>query len=220
MHVAATGRLKLSPSDRAALADGARRLGVELDEAAIAALALYADLIAVWSPKVNLISCRDGRELVERHLLDALAMTTLPPPGSSLVDLGSGAGLPGIPLAIVRPDLAVTLVESRRRRASFLREVRRKLALSNVRVLEERAEARKPEVTGEVVTCRAVWTADKAVRYAGPWVRRPGGMLCIFTSIEDAGLVTGAEGLEVVERREYRIGQSGSRMLVVLQAVR
>jgi 16S rRNA (guanine527-N7)-methyltransferase len=213
--VAKAATLALSASDRDALFNGARDLGVELDEAARAALDAFVELLALWSPKVNLISCADGRELVERHLLDALVAAPLLGSGGRLVDLGSGAGFPGVPLAIARPDAAVVLVEPRRRRASFLREVRRNVPLANVSVLEQRAED-AGSVTADVVTCRAVWPVATVVHFARSWVR-PGGTLALFCSVTDARAVDAAD-FEVVDIREYRIESGRLRALVILQS--
>ena len=107
-----------------------------------ARLARYADLLFRWSQRVNLISSGDRTQISAKHLLPSVALRQLilTVPHTAVWDVGSGGGLPGIPLAITLPEARFLLVESRRRRASFLREVIRRLSLKNSSVLNERLE--------------------------------------------------------------------------------
>jgi 16S rRNA (guanine527-N7)-methyltransferase len=122
-----------------ALADGAAALGVAVDDAAHAQLLAYRDELARWNRVHNLTAVRDPERMVPVHLLDALALAPLVR-GERLADVGTGAGLPGLPLAIARRELAVTLIEPRAKRAAFLAHVVRRLALDNVIVERCRAE--------------------------------------------------------------------------------
>lgn len=164
--------MRLTESDRRHLATGAACLGIELTEAMLAAFSGFADVLDLWSRKTNLLSCGSGRELVERHLLDSLALAPLLPKEGLLVDLGSGAGFPGLPLAIQRPDQPFLLVEARRKRVSFLREVRRTLQLLNVEVHEGRAESPPSEHASEAagVLTRAVWSGGELIGIAPIWL--------------------------------------------------
>ena len=115
----------------------------------------YISLLDRWNRAYNLTAVRDPRQMLTRHLLDSLAMH--PFVGASpLADLGTGPGLPGIPLAIAWPGLAVSLVESNGKKARFLREAVRTLGLSDARVLESRAEAVDEPSHYAVVTARAL----------------------------------------------------------------
>lgn len=122
------------------LADGLAGLQLKLPEDAQGKLLAYLDLLAHWNRAYNLTAVRDRGEMIPRHLLDSLAVLPLVQ-GASLADIGSGAGLPGIPLAIARPALAVTLIESNGKKARFLREAARALPLPNVTVEQVRAQA-------------------------------------------------------------------------------
>ena len=132
-------------------------------EAGLAALALpaplsvpllaYLDELEKWNAAYNLTAVRDPREMVTRHLLDSLVLC--PYVNSPLLDVGSGAGLPGIPLAIVRPELRVTLLDSNGKKARFLRHAVRALKLGNVEVVEARVEDYRPEQLFAAVTSRA-----------------------------------------------------------------
>src|SRR2546428_775374 len=123
------------------VAESTARFGVELSSDALSRLARFVDLLALWNRRVRLTGEREARTLVRKHVLDCLAPVPHLPPAGVVVDVGSGAGLPGVVLGCARPDLDLCLVESRRRRASFLREAVRTIPLPRARVLEARAEA-------------------------------------------------------------------------------
>ncbi|MBL8419220.1 MAG: 16S rRNA (guanine(527)-N(7))-methyltransferase RsmG [Dechloromonas sp.] len=121
------------------LAAGLTALGIALPEAAQLKLLAFRDLLLKWNRTYNLTALRDPQQAISHHLLDALAI--LPHVGASpLLDVGSGGGLPGIPLAIARPDLAVTLVDAVQKKATFLQQVAIELGLKNVAVHHARVE--------------------------------------------------------------------------------
>lgn len=210
-------RLRLSEADRRRLSEGAAALGVGLDSTALSKLTAYADLLGVWGERVNLISCGSAYELVERHLLDSLAVEPLLPETGTLVDLGSGAGLPGVPLAIAAVSRTTILVEARRRRASFLREVRRSLPLANVEVAEARAEAPSASQRGgaDAVVVRAVWSRPSDLAVAGDWLR-PGGRL-FWMRGDGASPLPGIERLTWERRTSYQIGGGRPRAIEVFR---
>ena len=115
----------------------------------------YLALLDRWNRAYNLTAIRDPREMLGKHLLDSLAMHPFVG-DASLADLGTGPGLPGIPLAIARPGLNVALIESNGKKARFLREAVRVLGLDNARVLESRAEAVAEPGAFQLITARAL----------------------------------------------------------------
>ena len=115
----------------------------------------YLALLVRWNVAYNLTAIRDPREMLGKHLLDSLAMHGHVG-NERLADLGTGAGLPGIPLAIAKPGLSVALVESNGKKARFLREAVRQLKLDNARVIEARAEAVLESGAFDVITARAL----------------------------------------------------------------
>ena len=118
-------------------------------------LSIYLDLLCKWNAHTNLSAIRDPAEMVERHFGESLFVARHLPPAQTLLDLGSGAGFPGLPIAMALPGLRVTLAESQNKKASFLREVVRQLGLS-VEVWDRRAEVMPAERLFDVVTLRAV----------------------------------------------------------------
>ena len=135
---------------------GCDDLALTLSEKQRQQLLSYVILLAKWNKVYNLTSVRDTDVMVSRHLLDSL--TVLPfLTGHSLLDVGSGAGLPGIPIAIARPDIAVTLLDSNSKKTRFLQQAKAELGLGNVTVIRERIEqASLPEF--DLVTARAFST--------------------------------------------------------------
>jgi 16S rRNA (guanine527-N7)-methyltransferase len=146
---------------------------------AVDAAAEYARLLATEGTVRGLIGPREVPRLWERHLLNSAAIASLVPVGARVVDVGSGAGLPGIPLALARPDLTVTLLEPLARRVAFLTECVRRLGLERVTVVRGRAEEdsiRRQLGGADVVTARAVAPLDKLAGWCLPLLR-PGGLL-------------------------------------------
>ena len=165
-----------TPALRQRLEDGLAALS--LDRALAAPLLAYLALLLRWNRTYNLTAVRDPEEMVTRHLLDSLAMHPYLRAGA-LADLGTGPGLPGIPLAIVRPDLQVTLVESNGKKARFLREAVRQLGLGNARVAESRAEAVDEPGAYEQVTARALDTLAGILEVGGHLLSARGRLLAM-----------------------------------------
>lgn len=137
------------------LAEGLAELGVKLDAAQSDRLLAYARLLAKWNRVYNLTAVRDENQVITHHLLDSLAVLPRLGTAASLADVGSGGGLPGLPLAMARPAMQVTLVESNHKKSVFQEQARIELQLSNVQVVCERAEAWRPPERFAVVISRA-----------------------------------------------------------------
>lgn len=145
--------MKRHGEEAAALESGAVELGVELDRTRTERLLAYLELLYAWNRNIGLTTV-PREKAVRLHLLDSLSASALVEAGPCL-DLGSGAGLPGLVLAIARPDLEFTLLDSSRRRCSFLLEARRRLLVSNVRVVEGDAGSAMTTGSFPVVLSRA-----------------------------------------------------------------
>ncbi|MFN3310813.1 MAG: 16S rRNA (guanine(527)-N(7))-methyltransferase RsmG [Thermomonas sp.] len=145
----------------------------------------YLALLARWNATYNLTAIRDPREMLAKHLLDSLAMQPFVRGLATLADLGTGPGLPGIPLAIATPGLQVTLVESNGKKARFLREAVRQLQLGNVRVAESRIEAFHPGATFDAITARALATLPLILALGGHLLGPDGRLLAMKGVIPD-----------------------------------
>jgi 16S rRNA (guanine527-N7)-methyltransferase len=222
---AAAGGLPAPPDVAAAV------FGAALDRAVA-----YAELLATDGTVRGLLGPREVPRLWERHLLNSAVVAELIPAGARLVDAGSGAGLPGIPLALARPDLAVTLLEPLARRHAFLTECVARLGLTTVTVVRGRVEegpARRSLGGSDVVTARAVAPLDRLAGWCLPLLRAGGQLLALKgdTAAAElaaagpaltragaagaalvrcgAGVVDPAATVVVVTRGTVRIGPSG-----------
>ncbi len=198
----------------------ASKLGFDLGADAIVRVGRFLDLLAVWNRRVRLTGERDRRALVHKHVVDALAPVPCLPSSGTVVDIGSGAGFPGIILACARPDLRFVLVESRRRRASFLGEVSRRLPLSNVRVEEMRAEEVNRGAPGtllaEVVISRAL-KVDAFLRLAVPFLAPRGTAIAMQTphGVGAARRVAAELDYDLVGTRDYVLPGGEPRTLLL-----
>jgi 16S rRNA (guanine527-N7)-methyltransferase len=148
----------------------------------------YAEVLATDGVRRGLIGPRELPRLWTRHLLNSVVVHRLIAPGSSIADLGSGAGLPGVVLAVARPDLSVTLIEPLLRRTRFLDEVTADLGLSNLAVVRARAEEMRGRAVFDVVVARAVAPLDRLAGWALPLCRPGGELLAIKGSSAAAEL--------------------------------
>jgi len=162
---------------RPELDTGLRALG--LDPALAEPLLAYLALLARWNATYNLTAIRDPREMLAKHLLDSLAMHAHLDGIESLADLGTGPGLPGIPLAIARPGLQVTLVESNGKKARFLREAARQLKLGNASVVESRIETFDAAGRFDAITARALATLPLILQLGGHLLQPQGRLLAM-----------------------------------------
>ncbi len=205
---------------RPTLEAGLRELGLATELAT--PLLAYLALLARWNRTYNLTAVRDPQEMVGRHLLDSLAMhgfvDALAARGGSLADLGTGPGLPGIPLAIVKPGLKVTLVESNGKKARFLREAVRQLGLGDVRVAESRIEALAEPGAYDAITARALATLAMIVELGGHLLK-PDGVLLAMKGVHPADEIEALPpGWQVAASHPLRVpGVAGERHLVEIR---
>jgi len=146
----------------------------------------YAELLATDGVVRGLIGPREAPRLWDRHLVNCALLGELIPDGSTVCDIGSGAGLPGLVLAVARPDLSISLVEPLLRRTTFLEEVAATLSLDNVEVVRGRADALHGARTFDVVTSRAVAPLERLLGWSMPLVTASGALVAMKgTSVED-----------------------------------
>jgi 16S rRNA (guanine527-N7)-methyltransferase len=196
------------------LADGLAGLQLDLPGSAQGKLLAYLDLLAHWNRAYNLTAVRDRGEMIPRHLLDTLAVLPFVQ-GASLADIGSGAGLPGIPLAIARPGLAVTLIESNGKKARFLREAVRALPLPNVAV--EQARVQDAIGSFDTVTARAFSSLADMLAWGGHLLADEGRWLALKGRADQDEIAGVPGGFRVVEVHQPRVpGVAAERCVIEL----
>ena len=193
---------------------GIAALGLQLPAGAVERLLDYQALLARWNATYNLTAIRDPAEMVSRHLVDSLAILPYVQ-GATLADLGTGPGLPGIPIAIATPERQVLLVDSNGKKVRFLREAIRSLKLENVRAVQSRVE----DVEGQFdcVTARAFASLADMLAWGGHLLTKNGIWLAMkgkHPEDELAGVPVGYEVRGIHELNVPDVG--GERHLVVL----
>ncbi|MDD4296859.1 MAG: 16S rRNA (guanine(527)-N(7))-methyltransferase RsmG [Ruminiclostridium sp.] len=170
------------------LKDGANTLGINITEEATISFGNYYRKLITWNERVNLTAITDERDVVIKHFIDSLTLIKyLPVSAKSLIDVGTGAGFPGIPVKMIRRDLSLTLLDSLEKRVRFLNEIIMESSLTDVSVIHGRAEdlARDPLHRGsyDVGTARAVASLSVLCEYILPFVK-PGGVFAAMKGSE------------------------------------
>lgn len=185
----------------------------ELDRAQQDRLRTYLETLLLWRDRVALISTADPVRLVEHHILDALHVTPQLVGRRRLADIGSGAGLPGIPLAIALPAMETWLIESRRKKANFLRQAKREAGLGNAKVVEGRAE----DVAGasfDAVTSRALGSVETFLALGSSLLER-GGLALAMRGPHGGGEGIEHPDFEAPSRHLYRLAMGRERVLLI-----
>lgn len=201
------------------LDEGLRAMGVELDDGARERLIAHLDLVAKWNRVHNLTAVREPEQMVVLHTLDSLSLLPHLGHAKTIADVGTGAGFPGVPLAIARPDVHVTLIDSSHKKASFLEQAKAELDLTNVDVVCGRVEQWKPARRFDAVVSRAFAELSDFVAQAGPLVT-PGGRMLAMKGVhpfeEIARVPASHRVAEVIELKVPSL--DARRHLVMLEA--
>jgi 16S rRNA (guanine527-N7)-methyltransferase len=206
---------------RTRLVEGAVALGVTLPEAAASLLLRYSAELLRWNAKVNLTAITDPAEVVEKHLLDSLAVTPEVAGAGTLLDVGCGAGLPGLPLKVLLPELQVTLVDSVAKKIGFVKAAAAALGLQGVTAVHQRL-AGQPEAEGipraVAVISRAFTELEVFLPLAAPYLAEPGGRVVAMLgkAPEDPAAAGARAGLAQVSLRRYALPFSGAERHVAV----
>jgi len=174
-------------SERIKLQSGIDRLGLVVTTDAVDKLLTYMALLKEWSGTYNLVAPREREFLLTRHLLDSLSIAPWLQKGS-LLDVGTGAGLPGLPLAIINPDMEVSLIDSAGKKIRFIRHVGRTLKLANIQPLHSRIEDLADGLTFKNITSRAFASLKEFVEAARPCMDEATQLLAMKGSYPDKEL--------------------------------
>jgi len=213
------------PAPRSFL-DAAEQLGVAFDAGDVERFGLYLSLLLDANTRFNLTSVVAPEAAWEKHVLDALTLLPLlagAPPGASIVDVGSGGGSPGLPLAIALPSMRLTLLETREKKANFLRETVSALGLTNATVAQGRAEdlaASRPcgalREAFDVVVARALGKTPVALELTTPLVKPGGVVLLIKGAQAEAEVTQSRDALHLLHARALKILPTPTGRIIVI----
>lgn len=183
------------------LAEGVAGVGIEIDDQRKRALLGYLSLLKRWNRVYNLTTVKSDTDFVTRHLLDSLSVVPYLH-GRNIIDIGSGAGLPGIPVALARPDLEVTLLDSNAKRCRFLRQVQAQLKLQNVSIVQQRAEKFHPHEKFDSLLSRAFSSLSSFIACSGHLLADDGQLLAMkghWSDEESAEMALGFRVEDVIK---------------------
>jgi 16S rRNA (guanine527-N7)-methyltransferase len=201
------------------LAAGLSELGLALAPAQVEALLTLVMELADWNARFNLTAIKDPAEVVDKHLLDSLAVLPYLK-GLTVADVGSGAGFPGLPLAIADLDRRYALIESTGKKVTFLRHACTMLRLPNVEVVQGRAEAMKSKKPFDTIVARALGSLAEFIRVAGHLAGRDGRLLAMKGKVPEEELKAIPTGWKALAVRPIRVpGLDAERCLVELARV-
>tara|TARA_R110002096_G_scaffold426442_2_gene636284 strand:+ start:154 stop:771 length:618 start_codon:yes stop_codon:yes gene_type:complete len=202
---------------RSRLEQGAQQLAVTLEQSQIELLCAYVAMIQKWNKAYNLVGTSNEVELVQKHLLDSISLVPYIAM-SPVLDVGSGAGLPGIPLAICLPDISFTLLDSNGKKARFMRQAAMDLNLANVKVVQTRVEEYQPEREPRTVLSRAFAPVEKALHMLCG-VCAPQGQVQIMLGVRPVELPEVAEVTEMQVHSVTIPGLVSQRHLLIANRV-
>ncbi|MBW1714583.1 MAG: 16S rRNA (guanine(527)-N(7))-methyltransferase RsmG [Deltaproteobacteria bacterium] len=217
----------LDIEDLQLLREGAHKFGVELSEKQVSLFALLLDGLCLWNRRMNLTGISERREMMIKLLLDPLVALPYLPAGRKVLDVGSGAGIPGFPFKIARQELEIHLLESKAKKVSFLRNMIRTLGLTGIAAYQGRAEnSFTPSglfPSYDVVTARALAPLRKTVSICSPYLTQDSILVTFKGSkvnkeIQDSERLLEELHLGLSKKISYRLPETGgSRYLVILK---
>ncbi|OWW18209.1 16S rRNA (guanine(527)-N(7))-methyltransferase RsmG [Noviherbaspirillum denitrificans] len=201
------------------LANGARDLHLGLDDVQLGKLMDYLALLSKWNAVYNLTALRDPKQMVTHHLLDSLAVVPAFAGAKNILDVGAGGGLPGIVLAIARPDMRVSLVDTVHKKTAFLTQVKAELGLANVTVHTSRVEQLKVPHKFDVITSRAFAELNDFVTWSGHLLEEGGHFIALKGVMPDQEIARLPAGWKVGRVESLTVpGLDAERHLVFIEA--
>ncbi len=200
---------------RLALRDGLERMQIQLSDQQIVSLLGYVQLLVKWNKVVNLTAVRDPLQMIHRHLLDSLSILEYID-AETLIDVGAGAGLPGIPLAIANPHVNVTLIDSVAKKTRFMQQVAAELRLANITALHQRVE--QVNLQSDLVVARAFASIDKLALLTGHLLPTGGKLLAMVGQLPSTEQIEKIDGFSFVKAAKLTIpDETAERNIVILE---
>ncbi len=211
------------------LKDGAAQFGVQLSEEKLSAFTVYKELLLEWNQKINLTAIEEDKDVVLKHFVDSLSIIPFLNNSKTLIDVGTGAGFPGLPVKIAKPDLEVVLLDSLEKRVGFLNRVINELNMEKITALHSRAEdagnSPKYREQFDAVTARAVAALPVLLEYCMPLVRTGGIFIAMkgssISDTDEAGKALNILGGTIEEVKEFYLpGSDMKRNIIVIRKLR
>ena len=189
------------------IADGADELNISLDQKKIELLGRHAIELLRWNQTINLTAITDPTKIAVNHFLDSLAPASMIPPGASLLDIGSGGGFPGIPLKVSIPSISVVLIDSSRKKISFLKHAIRTLGLNHVDARQIRAEDLTKDGTPshfyDVIISRALSSVDVFIHTALPLLSKNGIIILMKGKLSNKDIESVRSSLKKIKPKHF-----------------
>lgn len=213
--MAAFDREKLTTT----LAEGAHALQLDLSDAQLAQLMDYLALLSKWNAVYNLTAVRDPAQMVTQHLLDSLAVVPAFDGAQNVLDVGAGGGLPGMVLAIARPDMQVSMIDTVHKKTAFLTQAKAELGLRNVTVYTARVEQLQAPQKFDVITSRAFAELNDFVTWSGHLLKEGGRFIALKGVMPQDEIARLPEGWKLAAVQELTVpGLNAERHLVFIEA--
>jgi 16S rRNA (guanine527-N7)-methyltransferase len=201
------------------LTDGVRTLQLALSDAQIAQLMDYLALLFKWNAVYNLTAVRDPAQMVTQHLLDSLAVVPAFADAKNILDVGAGGGLPGMVLAIARPDMRVSMIDTVHKKTAFLTQVKAELGLANVTVHTMRVEQLQVPQKFDVITSRAFAELSDFVTWSGHLLKQGGRFIAMKGVLPQEEMARLPDGWKVAEVQPLTVpGLNAERHLIFIEA--
>jgi 16S rRNA (guanine527-N7)-methyltransferase len=201
------------------LADGARALQLDLSDTQIAQLMDYLALLSKWNSVYNLTAVRDPAQMVTQHLLDSLAAVPAFADAHNVLDVGAGGGLPGMVLAIARPDMQVSMIDTVHKKTAFLTQAKAELGLKNVTIYTARVEQLQVAQKFDVITSRAFAELADFVNWSGHLLSDGGRFIALKGVMPNEEIARLPAGWEATGVRPLQVpGMNAERHLIFIKA--
>ena len=219
------GDIQMTTNPLSLLSNHAADLGIVLPQDALPKFDIYLRELKIWNEKFNLTAIKDDQGIAIKHFLDSLTPLKFIKPGSAMLDIGSGAGFPGIPLKIVEPSLKITLIDSVNKKVTFMKHIISELGLTDIEAVHSRAEelAKTKKGNYDVVISRALTNLSDFIKLGEPLLKADGVLIAMKGSkadeeVKEAVKIMGKRKMQVraIERLSLPMG-AGERGLVIIE---
>lgn len=207
------------------LIESAKKIDIILSDEQVNKFYKYMNLLIEWNKKINLTAITEPKDIILKHFIDSITINKYIENSVKVVDVGTGAGFPGIPLSIIRPDLQITLVDSLNKRLMFLQEIKKELELKNIDIVHARAEEfgqnKNYRETFDIATSRAVANLSTLSEYLVPLVKIKGKCVCMKASdaeeeIKQAENAVNILGGKIVKVEKFNLPNSDIGRTIII----